>query len=122
MRPAARSGIPYRCMALCRSVFDRFPATRTRTSWPPQAPKKQQGGNIPGIRSGQNTVSFLARISKRLTLFAAIFLAALATLPTLLSVWQRCCAEAAVRMNADLRDREYQRTNSHSRSQDNAGS
>ena len=49
---------------------------------------QQQGGNIPGIRSGQNTVSFLARISKRLTLFAAIFLAALATLPTLLSVWQ----------------------------------
>ena len=49
---------------------------------------QQQGGNIPGIRSGQNTVAFLARISKRLTLFAAFFLAALATLPTLLSVWQ----------------------------------
>ncbi|NLO13820.1 MAG: preprotein translocase subunit SecY, partial [Clostridiales bacterium] len=49
---------------------------------------QQQGGNIPGIRSGQNTISFLSRISKRLTLFAAIFLAALATLPTLLSVWQ----------------------------------
>ncbi|NLX82477.1 MAG: preprotein translocase subunit SecY [Clostridiales bacterium] len=49
---------------------------------------QQQGGNIPGIRSGPNTVSYLARISKRLTLFAAIFLAILATLPTLLSVWQ----------------------------------
>ncbi|HPY95034.1 MAG TPA: preprotein translocase subunit SecY [Clostridia bacterium] len=49
---------------------------------------QQQGGNIPGIRSGPNTVSYLARISKRLTLFAAIFLAILATLPTLLSAWQ----------------------------------
>ncbi len=49
---------------------------------------QQQGGNIPGIRSGQNTVAFLARIARRLTLFAAIFLAALATLPTLLSAWQ----------------------------------
>ena len=49
---------------------------------------QQQGGNIPGIRSGQNTVAFLSRIAKRLTLFAAFFLAALATLPTLLSVWQ----------------------------------
>ena len=49
---------------------------------------QQQGGNIPGIRSGPNTVNHLARISKRLTLFAAIFLAILATLPTLLSAWQ----------------------------------
>ncbi len=49
---------------------------------------QQQGGNIPGIRSGQNTIAFLKRISGRLTLFAALFLAALATLPTLLSVWQ----------------------------------
>ncbi len=49
---------------------------------------QQQGGNIPGIRSGRNTVDYLARISKRLTLFSALFLALLATLPTVLSVWQ----------------------------------
>ncbi|MDI9521297.1 MAG: preprotein translocase subunit SecY [Bacillota bacterium] len=49
---------------------------------------QQQGGNIPGIRSGPNTVAYLARTSKRLTLFAGIFLAILATLPTLLSAWQ----------------------------------
>lgn len=49
---------------------------------------QQQGGNIPGIRSGKNTVEFLARTTRRLTLFAALFLALLATLPTLLSVWQ----------------------------------
>ncbi|HSK69368.1 MAG TPA: preprotein translocase subunit SecY [Candidatus Limnocylindria bacterium] len=50
---------------------------------------QQQGGNIPGIRSGQNTVSFLKRTAGRLNLFAALFLALLATLPTLLSAWQR---------------------------------
>jgi preprotein translocase subunit SecY len=49
---------------------------------------QQQGGNIPGIRSGKNTVDFLARTTRRLTLFAALFLAVLATVPTLLSVWQ----------------------------------
>ncbi len=49
---------------------------------------QQQGGNIPGIRSGKNTVEFLSRTSKRLTLFAALFLAVLATVPALLKVWQ----------------------------------
>lgn len=48
----------------------------------------QQGGTIPGIRSGRNTVEFLARTTRRLTLFAALFLAVLATVPTLLTVWQ----------------------------------
>ncbi|MGI6739331.1 MAG: preprotein translocase subunit SecY [Christensenellales bacterium] len=47
----------------------------------------QQGGTIPGIRSGKNTADFLQRITTRLTLFAGIFLAILATLPTLLYVW-----------------------------------
>jgi preprotein translocase subunit SecY len=49
---------------------------------------QQQGGNIPGIRPGKNTVDFLTRTSNRLVLFAALFLAVLATAPTLLSVWQ----------------------------------
>ena len=49
---------------------------------------QQQGGNIPGIRSGKNTVDFLARTTKRLTLFAALFLALLATIPSLLYIWQ----------------------------------
>ena len=49
---------------------------------------QQQGGNIPGIRSGRNTVEFLAKTTNRLTLFAALFLAVLATVPALLQVWQ----------------------------------
>jgi preprotein translocase subunit SecY len=49
---------------------------------------QQQGGNIPGIRSGKNTVDYLARTTNRLTLFAALFLAVLATIPSLLYMWQ----------------------------------
>ncbi len=49
---------------------------------------QQQGGNIPGIRSGKNTVEYLARTTNRLTLFAALFLAVLATIPSLLYIWQ----------------------------------
>ena len=48
----------------------------------------QQGGTIPGIRAGKNTVEYLARSTNRLTLFAALFLAFLATVPTLLTIWQ----------------------------------
>ena len=45
---------------------------------------QQQGGHIPGVRPGTTTTRYLDRTSKRLTLFAAIFLALLATLPTFL--------------------------------------
>ena len=50
---------------------------------------QQQGGHIPGIRTGTKTVEYLARTSNRLTLFAALFLAILATIPSVLSVWQQ---------------------------------
>ncbi|MBQ8536769.1 MAG: preprotein translocase subunit SecY [Clostridia bacterium] len=46
---------------------------------------QQQGGMIPGIRSGKNTVDYLSRTSRRLTLFGALFLAFLASVPTLLT-------------------------------------
>ena len=45
---------------------------------------QKQGGNVRGLRPGKNTVDFLQRTSNRLTLFAALFLAVLATLPNLL--------------------------------------
>ena len=45
---------------------------------------QQQGGHIPGVRPGTATTMYLDRTSKRLTLFAALFLALLATLPTFL--------------------------------------
>ena len=48
---------------------------------------QQNGGFIPGIRPGKPTSDYLARISKRLTLFGALFLAVLATVPSLLTNW-----------------------------------
>ena len=46
---------------------------------------QNNGGMIPGIRQGKPTADFIARISRRITLFGALFLALLATIPTLMS-------------------------------------
>ena len=39
---------------------------------------------IPGIRQGRPTADFIARIVRRITLFGGVYLAVLATLPTVL--------------------------------------
>ncbi len=44
---------------------------------------QQNGGFIPGIRAGKPTSDYLKRVSKRITLFGAIFLAFIALVPTL---------------------------------------
>jgi len=44
---------------------------------------QQQGGFIPGIRAGKPTAEYLGKISGRITLFGAIFLAAIALIPSL---------------------------------------
>ncbi len=44
---------------------------------------QQNGGMIPGIRQGKPTTDYISKISKRITLFGALFLALLATLPTI---------------------------------------
>lgn len=46
---------------------------------------QQNGGIIPGIRQGRATSDYLARVSSRLTLFSALFLAILATIPTIIT-------------------------------------
>ena len=46
---------------------------------------QQNGGIIPGIRQGRATTDYLARVSSRLTLFSALFLAVLATIPTIIT-------------------------------------
>jgi preprotein translocase subunit SecY len=43
---------------------------------------QQYGGFIPGIRAGKPTSDFLKKISNRITLFGAIFLALIALIPT----------------------------------------
>ena len=45
---------------------------------------QQNGGMIPGIRQGKPTSDFILRISRRITLFGALFLAVLAVLPTVI--------------------------------------
>lgn len=45
---------------------------------------QQNGGFIPGIRAGKPTAEYLTKISKRITLFGALFLAFIAIVPTLI--------------------------------------
>lgn len=45
---------------------------------------QQNGGFVPGIRPGKPTADYLTKISKRITLFGALFLAFLAIVPTLI--------------------------------------
>ncbi len=45
---------------------------------------QSNGGMIPGIRQGKPTSDFIQRITRRITMFGAIFLAVLALLPTII--------------------------------------
>lgn len=45
---------------------------------------QKRGGYVPGIRPGSQTVDYIAKVSNRLTLFGANFLAMIALLPLLL--------------------------------------
>lgn len=47
---------------------------------------KANGGFIPGIRPGKATVEYLSRVMSRISIVGAIFLAVIATLPTILGV------------------------------------
>ena len=48
---------------------------------------KNNGGFIPGIRPGKPTVDYIVKVTNRLTIVSAIFLAIVASLPTLLQHW-----------------------------------
>ncbi len=48
---------------------------------------KKYGGYIPGVRPGQATSDFLHRAMSRITLAGALFLAAIAIVPTLMYNW-----------------------------------
>lgn len=47
---------------------------------------KANGGFIPGLRPGKATEEYLAKVMSRITVVGAIYLAAVATLPTIVSV------------------------------------
>ena len=75
-------------LIVCGLLIIAFSYFYTSISFNPQDIAKniqQQGGHIPGIRTGGKTVEFLSRTSKRLTLFAAIFLALMNTVASLLT-------------------------------------
>ena len=79
-------------MLVCALLIIAFSYFYTSITFNPEDIAKniqQQGGHIPGIRTGSKTVEFLKRTSNRLTLFAALFLAILSTIPSLLTVWQQ---------------------------------
>ena len=48
---------------------------------------RKNGGFIPGIRPGKPTEDFLARVTNRITLGGALFLASLAVLPLIVSAF-----------------------------------
>ena len=47
---------------------------------------KANGGFIPGIRPGKATEDYLQKVMSRITIVGAIFLAIIATMPTIISV------------------------------------
>ena len=61
---------------------------------------QQQGGFIPGVRAGKPTAEYLGKISNRITLFGAIFLAVIALIPSLAFKAIGDYAGAAVLINA----------------------
>ncbi len=61
---------------------------------------QQQGGFIPGIRAGKPTAEYLGKISKRITLFGAIFLAVIALIPSLAFKAIGDASGAAILINA----------------------
>jgi preprotein translocase subunit SecY len=57
---------------------------------------QKRGGYVPGIRPGKQTAEYLQYVSNRLTLFGAIFIALIATLPLLLQFMFKNLAIGAV--------------------------
>ena len=45
---------------------------------------KKNGGFIPGLRPGRPTSEYISKVMSRITLFGAIFLAAIAVLPAII--------------------------------------
>ena len=59
---------------------------------------QQYGGFIPGIRPGKPTTEYLRRVSNRITLFGALFLAFIALVPTL--IFKAVAGDGSLLINA----------------------
>ena len=81
-----QSGVFYQfVLALLIIAFTYFYTSITFNPVDISKNMQQNGGLIPGIRQGRATSDYLSRVSGRLTLFSALFLAVLATIPTLVT-------------------------------------
>ncbi len=72
------------CVALLILFFSYFYAQMQFNPADVSLNIQQNGGFIPGVRPGKPTTDYLTKISKRITLFGAIFLAFLALVPSVL--------------------------------------
>ena len=75
-------------MIVCALLIIAFTYFYSSISFQPDEMAKniqQQGGAIPSVRPGKPTADYLKRINNRLILFAALFLAVLATLPNIIT-------------------------------------
>ena len=75
-------------MIICALLIVAFTYFYSSISFQPDEMAKniqQQGGAIPSVRPGKPTADYLKRINGRLILFAALFLAVLATLPNIIT-------------------------------------
>ncbi len=75
-------------MIVCALLIVAFTYFYSSISFQPDEMAKniqQQGGAIPSVRPGKPTADYLKRINNRLILFAALFLAVLATLPNIIT-------------------------------------
>lgn len=72
------------CMALLILAFSYFYATLQFQPEEVARNLQQYGGFIPGTRPGKPTYEYLNKVSKRITLFGAIYLAFIALVPSLL--------------------------------------
>lgn len=81
-----QSGVWYQLvLALLIIAFTYFYTSITFNPVDISKNMQQNGGIIPGIRQGRATSDYLSKVSSRLTLFSALFLAVLATIPTMLT-------------------------------------
>ena len=72
------------CVALLILFFSYFYAQMQFNPADVSLNIQQNGGFIPGIRPGKPTCDYLTRVSRKITLFGAIFLAFLALVPSIL--------------------------------------
>ncbi len=75
-------------MIICALLIVAFTYFYSSISFQPDEMAKniqQQGGAIPSVRPGKPTADYLKRINSRLVLFAALFLAVLATIPNIIT-------------------------------------